>query len=793
MEFREYQNRKEQARKKLTNIKKILEEMLEVKEINNNSREYILEIGKMLYNIDAEELKIVLCGQYSSGKTTFLKTLLNFKQLPTEMRENSSALVYFHKATDTHPDKTIEANLFVEKSIKIEITQIDDLKIFIEKKNDFKPGDEADKQDKTIDVLKKYFEEPTLEYIKENGWETSKYVQSVHIWLLNDVLNEGITIVDTPGIGSITERHEDITVNEVRDAYAVVYLFDALQYLDKTDYSFLRRISGLLDNSLFVLNKADYLFTDKANDNKIEEIKKQIKDSLHGEAIEINSEYLEHCSIKYHNICKKDLSEIKDSEKELNSTYKDKKLEELHNFETVKRKIYERIAYALNRKIEDRIKIDYLKYADEILDNVRRDLENMREVYNYNDNETEIKISKITNKINDLERESKSINEIFNKQDNIIEEVKKEIEQTKTDCIEETEKIFEEIKNMNDGDYKNQEWKKPYSNIKKKIDDNVAKLSISINSHIKDYISDFLNTRRGNEERQVESLFTVSYNEDVFGKIIIDKGVSDTYDKNIEELKDVIDAKKKEIEKKFQDQTINQKQLDYINGKVQRLNDYIAEIQKEKMELGSRPAPIIIDRVTTYVAETRRFTGNPKRINTYTEHISDDTPGTAYDKEKEMMHTMETENKKLIEDEMQRAAEKELVIVDIKNQIEELTSHIRNIDTEIIKILNDKNKKTEELEKSKISEDKKRMYNSTIGTAIEMLNSLDNNIKERIAKIIKDTSDNIASGLNNLIEELKAEKNNYQGIIKKDKDERTCILEKIGNYINNINNLEYRR
>ncbi len=101
-------------------------------------------------------------------------------------------------------------------------------------------------------------------YATESGNPRNvKLAQHISIQTPNPRLANGLTFVDTPGVGGVYEQHSAVTLGFVQNADAVVFVTDATQPLMDSELDFIRctaesaRITQDAAGNLFVLTKID--------------------------------------------------------------------------------------------------------------------------------------------------------------------------------------------------------------------------------------------------------------------------------------------------------------------------------------------------------------------------------------------------------------------------------------------------------------------------------------------------------------------------------------------------------
>jgi large-conductance mechanosensitive channel len=72
-----------------------------------------------------------------------------------------------------------------------------------------------------------------------------------------EFLPQGVSIVDTPGLGALYKSHEFITQQYIRNAAAVVFIFDPSQPMVQQEKMFLEKVFSVTPYVMFVMTKVD--------------------------------------------------------------------------------------------------------------------------------------------------------------------------------------------------------------------------------------------------------------------------------------------------------------------------------------------------------------------------------------------------------------------------------------------------------------------------------------------------------------------------------------------------------
>jgi ribosome biogenesis GTPase A len=173
-------------------------------------------VNRLKARAASNQISLAVLGEFSSGKTTFINSLLNTDILATGILPTTAVCTYISYG----PEPVCEVSL----------------------------------KDGTILQL-------TSNEVAAFSSEGSRSadVEGVRLKLSAPLLADGLIVVDTPGVNVNIDEHEAITASAIESANACVYLMDARQPGKKTTIDFLSRILRTIDKFFFVLNRADIL------------------------------------------------------------------------------------------------------------------------------------------------------------------------------------------------------------------------------------------------------------------------------------------------------------------------------------------------------------------------------------------------------------------------------------------------------------------------------------------------------------------------------------------------------
>jgi small GTP-binding protein len=202
--------------------------------------------------LDEERFTLVVLGEFNHGKSTFINALLAEPVLPTGITPTTAVLTHVLEGAPA-------ATLIFESGERRSIAPAALAPWLIVEDNAGKNG-------------------------SPNGDRSNLH----HVELTHpaSILQNRLTIVDTPGVNDINEQRADITYGYVPRADAVVFLLDATQILTASERQFLeeRILRSARDRLIFVIAKADLLDAGEL-DETMQFARKHLSEIVHEPAI----------------------------------------------------------------------------------------------------------------------------------------------------------------------------------------------------------------------------------------------------------------------------------------------------------------------------------------------------------------------------------------------------------------------------------------------------------------------------------------------------------------------------
>lgn len=237
-------------------------------------------IGDKLERIDKGKANISVFGGFSAGKTTFINALLNKAHLAMSPNPTTATIT------------EINNNESSEMQFKTEEDLIDTLEMLSNQSHDSVEGyfkwikKERQNVPETYKpfldgILNKYDEyQPNLgKKIKINtdslismvsSDEDSTFVHKAYVSLENEMTDK-YTLIDSPGINSINQRHTKETRNIIADSDLIIYVSYYNHVFSRSDEAFLKYIQSIKGEDfpiIFIINAVD-LMRSEADKNQV--------------------------------------------------------------------------------------------------------------------------------------------------------------------------------------------------------------------------------------------------------------------------------------------------------------------------------------------------------------------------------------------------------------------------------------------------------------------------------------------------------------------------------------------
>lgn len=326
-------------------------ELLEVAQFLNKKEE-IIKIDKLIELEKNRSFYLTFWGHYSAGKSKLINRIIERDLLPVQTRETTAILTYIQYGEE-------ERCLFYYEDGSIKTYE--------------------------INVLKDVFQNTT-------SFEDIDKIDHIEVCINNNLLKNGLILVDTPGINTIIQKHQNLAIDSIEQSGRIIYVLgNAPTNVDK---EFIKQIINYGIKISFIRTKCDRFIEEEENIYlALEKEKEELAAIIEGEY-----EYIP-------------VSNEKDS----------KWFKNIDKIKDLLLKISNDISKEMDTLIKEKKERVIKKYIEELKENKK-----------YLDNILENKLENINSEINNCEEEIDFLSEILddleNKMDKRSRELKKEIE-----------------------------------------------------------------------------------------------------------------------------------------------------------------------------------------------------------------------------------------------------------------------------------------------------------------------------------------------------------------------------
>ncbi len=356
-------------------------------------------IKRCVEKLESGKFEISVFGTFSTGKSTLLNAMMQFKEEILVIDELACTAAVTSLQSPTSPELNNKAEVFYNdenrESLTVPITEI--------KKYSAKQRENGDITDTTVE-----------DEIKE-----------VKVYVDSPLLQNGIQIIDTPGLNSTYSKHTDITMSILKHSDACLFLFSLEQAGTSKEFEFLDLLSSNLNKAFLILNQIDLRFNELDPDSAINSLCEDLKNKLISQGVDIGEKKIYPISAKraFQAYCS---NEPREKREKLSES----RLEELITAIEI---------YLTSPEFErDKLYVPVQKLEKE-LRTIREENVKVIQAYNSHANELESKISKLKTSI---DKENDAIEEIS---DAVSKLIKNKFKDHKDDLEEKANYIAADI------------------------------------------------------------------------------------------------------------------------------------------------------------------------------------------------------------------------------------------------------------------------------------------------------------------------------------------------------------
>ncbi|MFB4163377.1 dynamin family protein [Alteribacillus sp. JSM 102045] len=245
------------------------------------------KLHQLMQQYENNSAVISLFGAFSAGKSSFINAMLGENILPVSPHPTTAAVNRVKKSTVEHPDQSVIIYIKDEEFLDSEIqaaarelavqTDLNSIEQWKKPKNSLINGYQrmyADYLYTLQQSIRKQTIKPgtsivtTLEDLKE--WvakeEKACMIKEVVIHYDCEWTEQGLELIDTPGVNSIHGRHTNVAFEQIKRSDAIFYLTYYNHAFSKADQVFLQQLGRANENFesdklFFIINAADLAAT----------------------------------------------------------------------------------------------------------------------------------------------------------------------------------------------------------------------------------------------------------------------------------------------------------------------------------------------------------------------------------------------------------------------------------------------------------------------------------------------------------------------------------------------------
>lgn len=212
---------------------------------NQNDAENVRPLEMQRENVQKDLFSIVVVGEFSAGKSTFLNALMHRRILPSFTSE-TTATINFLRHKDQAPEEVAGRVYYAD-------------------------GHTRDLPSLDLDVIE--------QVVSTRGDDVADKIDHVDLFLESDFLKDGVMMVDSPGLNGMLSKHRQMTEKQIKSSHACIFMFRADQPGSKTEFEFLHELKEQSKNILFVLNRIDRIHSYEKQ--SVEDVVQSIRSTYH--------------------------------------------------------------------------------------------------------------------------------------------------------------------------------------------------------------------------------------------------------------------------------------------------------------------------------------------------------------------------------------------------------------------------------------------------------------------------------------------------------------------------------
>lgn len=215
---------------------------------------HIQKVKQIDKRVASETFKVLVLGEFSTGKSSFINTLIEDDVLPTDDLETTATI----NILKSGEKKEIEIQYWGKRD---------------EVGNEIEEG-LCERHPLDSGTLLRFT--TSLDQESNSRAETIKFVTIYHD---THLCKDNVEIVDTPGLNTTIKYHEQMTLNYLENGHCALLIFKATQPFTKKELDYIKTYRKYLNKFFIVVNKVDLLKDDfnselqkKSRKNKLQQI-----------------------------------------------------------------------------------------------------------------------------------------------------------------------------------------------------------------------------------------------------------------------------------------------------------------------------------------------------------------------------------------------------------------------------------------------------------------------------------------------------------------------------------------
>ena len=198
----------------------VIQDVIEVAEWFEDSAD-VARINRLKDLFDNHRFYVTVWGHYSAGKSMLINNILNKDILPVQTRETTAVLTYIQYGTQEECVIVYENGMCVNHD---------------------------------LDILKDIFQ-------NTSNFEEVGKIDHIEVYVKNDLLSTGLILVDTPGVNTVIQKHQDLAVDAIEQSGQIIYVLGNSP--SNIDRQFIKQIFDCGIQISFIRTKCDKFLKDE--------------------------------------------------------------------------------------------------------------------------------------------------------------------------------------------------------------------------------------------------------------------------------------------------------------------------------------------------------------------------------------------------------------------------------------------------------------------------------------------------------------------------------------------------